>query len=202
MSLPHAPSLRRLMLVAAAAVSAPACDDGGAAPAGSPSDVASDGVAEDLTGRSVYRMTVTVDDEVLTLDRDLTGKAQYFAFGSTHIAPAVSLAVTDSVTFPRTMTVNINFGIVVGSDTFPVQTTGAGAWPFSASPPDLGVFVKGLQYRASTPGSTGEVVITAWSTETGAPVAGTFRGTLVAEGPSGATIDVEGSFHFTLPERQ
>ena len=130
MSLPHAPSLRRLMLVAAAAVSAPACDDGGAAPAGSPSDVASDGVAEDLTGRSVYRMTVTVDDEVLTLDRDLTGKAQYFAFGSTHIAPAVSLAVTDSVTFPRTMTVNINFGIVVGSDTFPVQTTGAGAWPF------------------------------------------------------------------------
>jgi hypothetical protein len=189
------------LLLAAAALAASACDDSAASSADvTPVDAAPE--VEDLSGRSVYRMKVRVGDELLALDRDLTGDSKYFAFGSTHIGPAVSFAVTDSVTFPRTMTVNFNFGIVVGSDTYPIQTTGAGTWPFSASPPDLGVFVRGLQYRGSTPGSTGEVIITAWSVETGEPVAGTFRGTLVAEGPSGATIDVEGSFHFTLPEKQ
>jgi hypothetical protein len=177
-----------------------ACGDDGAAEATAPADVVAD--VEDLTGRSVYTMTIRLGDEVLTLDRDLDGSTQRFAFGSTHIGPAVSLAVTDSVTYPRTMTVNINFGIVVGSETYPIQTTGPGAYPFGGPPPEIGVFVRGLQYRSSLPGATGDLTVSDWSLETGGTVSGTFAGTLLAEGPSGASLTVEGRFHFTLPERQ
>ena len=177
---------------------------GGCGDGGSTSDVIADlaETTEDLTGRSVYRLTITQDDEVVPLDRDLTGDAKYFSFGSTHIAPAVSFAVTDSVTFPRTITVNLNFGIVVGSDQHPVQTSGARKYAFGANPPAVDVNYRGLQYSSAQPGATGNIIISQWSVETGGAVAGTVAGTLVAEGPSGRTIDVAGDFHFTLPARQ
>jgi hypothetical protein len=156
---------------------------------------------EDLTGKSVYRLETTFNDAPLVLDRDLSGNGQYFAFGSTHIAPAVSFAMTDSVTFPRTMIVTLNFGIVVPSDALPIQTDSARVYAFSASPPSVGVFVGGLQYSSKEPGATGQIDITAWSIETGEPVSGTFSGTLVAEGPTGRTLPVSGTFYFTLPEK-
>jgi len=156
---------------------------------------------EDLTGKSVYRLETTFNDAPLVLDRDLSGNGQYFAFGSTHIAPAVSFAMTDSVTFPRTMAVTLNFGIVVPSDALPIQTDSARVYAFSASPPNVDVFVGGLQYSSKEPGATGQIDITAWSTETGEPVSGTFSGTLVAEGPTGRTLPVSGTFYLTLPEK-
>jgi hypothetical protein len=153
----------------------------------------------DLAGRSVYRLETEFNGAPLVLDRDLTGKDQYFAFGSTHIAPAVSFAMTDSVTSPRTMTVTLNFGIVIPSADHPIQTEGAGTIPFDDTPPSVDVFVGGLQYRSSLPGASGEIIVTDWSTETGGTVAGSFSGTLVAEGPTGKTLPVSGTFHFTLP---
>lgn len=186
-------------IAAAIALPASACGDD-ATPVVDATDITNE--VEDLTGRSVYRMTITNGDEVLELDRELTDQSQYFAFGSTHIGPAVSFAMTDSVTFPRTMTINLNFGIVVGSDQYPIQTTGTGTFAFSETPPDINVFVRGLQYRSRLEGASGAIIVDRWSLETGEPVAGTFSGTLVAEGGSGATIDVDGLFHFTLPARQ
>ncbi|HRE91204.1 MAG TPA: hypothetical protein PK095_18945 [Myxococcota bacterium] len=164
-------------------------------------DTSPEAEVEDLTGRSLYRLETEVNGTPITLERELTGSTQYFAFGSTHIAPAVSFAMTDSVTFPRTMTVNLNFGIVIGSDTLSVHTTEAKLYAFSASPPEVKVFVAGLQYSSKEPGATGEIDITQWSTETGEPVAGTFSGTLVAEGNASRTLPVSGSFFFTLPEQ-
>lgn len=156
---------------------------------------------EDLTGRSLYRLETEVNGQPLILERELTGGSQYFAFGSTHIAPAVSLAMSDSVTFPRTMTVSVNFGIVVPSDSLAVHTEEAKTYPFSSTPPGIDVFVAGLQYRSTEDGAVGQVDITQWSTETGQPVAGTFLGTLVAEGNPARTLPVSGSFYFTLPEK-
>lgn len=159
-------------------------------------------VQEDLSGRSVYRMTVTQDDDEVVLDRELTGDNKYFAFGSTHIAPAVSFAMMDSVTFPRTMTINLNFGIIVGSEAHAVQTDSAGSYAFKTSPPAIEVSYRGLQYSSLQEGATGTIVVSEWAVSPGDAVAGTFRGTLVAQGPSGRTLDVQGLFHFTLPERQ
>ncbi len=160
-------------------------------------DVSTD--ADDLTGRSVYRLETTFNDAPVVLDRDLTGKDQYFAFGSTHIAPAVSFAMTDSVTSPRTMTVTLNFGIIIPSADHPIRTEGPGTYAFSDSQPSVDVFIGGLQYRSTLEGASGEVIVTEWSTEEGGTVAGTFSGTLMAEGPTGRTLPVSGSFHFTLP---
>lgn len=178
----------------------PGCGDDSANP-GDTADTSPEAEVEDLTGRSLYRLETEVNGTPITLERELTGSAQYFAFGSTHIAPAVSFAMTDSVTFPRTMTVNLNFGIVIGSDTLSVHTTEAKPYPFSASPPEVKVFVAGLQYSSKEPGATGQLDVTQWSTETGEPVAGTFSGTLVAEGNASRTLPVSGSFYFTLPEK-
>lgn len=155
----------------------------------------------DLTGRSVYHLAFTLDGNPVVVDRELTGKDQYFAFGSTHIAPAVSFSVDDTLTFPRTMNINFNFGIVVASDAFPIQTPGTGTYPFTATPPELIVFVKGLEYHSAEAGADGAIVIDEWSVETGGVVSGSVSGKLVAEGGSGATIDVTGTFHFVLPSK-
>lgn len=176
-----------------------ACGD--ETPASDTTDTSPEAEVEDLTGRSLYRLETEVNGTPITLERELTGSSQYFAFGSTHIAPAVSFAMTDSVTFPRTMTVNLNFGIVIGSDTLSVHTAEAKVYPFSASPPEVKVFVAGLQYSSKEAGASGQLDVTQWSTETGEPVAGTFSGTLVAEGNASRTLPVSGSFYFTLPEK-
>ena len=88
----------------------------------------------DLTGKSVYALDLVVDGNEVKVDRDLTGLGQYFAFGSTHIAPAVSFGMTDSIQFPRTMTNTLNFGIVVPSEEHPIQTPSTGTYPTRASP--------------------------------------------------------------------
>lgn len=180
---------------------APACGDSGPAGDSDAADATGTSDVDELLGKSVYRLETTFNDQPIVLDRDLTGGSQYFAFGSTHIAPAVSFAMTDSVTFPRTMSITLNFGIVVPSDTLPVQTDSARAYAFSASPPAVKVSIGGLQYSSQVQGATGQIDVTRWSTESGAPVAGTFSGTLVAEGASDRTLPVAGTFYFTLPAK-
>jgi len=174
-------------------------DDAKTADSDGTADVETD--APDLTGKSVYHMEFDIDGQAIVIDRDLTGLDQYFAFGSTHIAPAVSFGMTDSLQFPRTMSIGINFGIVIASTDHPIQTGEARSYPFSALPPSVDVFVKGLQYRSTLAGATGSIELTDWSSETDGVMAGTFSGTLMSEGDTGRTLAVTGSFHFTLPAR-
>lgn len=178
-----------------------ACSDDPKATTDVTGDVADTSDVVDITGKSVYHMEFTIDDQPIVIDRDLTGLDQYFAFGSTHIAPAVSFGMTDSLQFPRTMTISINFGIVVPSTDHAIQTEGTGTHPFSAEPPNVDVFVKGLQYRSTLAGASGAIEITDWGVEEGELVAGTYQGKLIAEGSTGRTIDVSGSFHFALPSK-
>lgn len=184
---------------ALAALAACGGDDANADDSSADTETAAEVV--DLTGKSVYHMELDFNGQPIVLDRDLTGLDQYFAFGSTHIAPAVSFAMTDSLQFPRTIIFTLNFGIVVPSTDHPIQTADAGSYAFSASPPNIDVFVGGLQYRSQLDGAAGSIEISDWGVETGDTVAGTFSGTLVAEGPTGKTLSVSGSFHFTLPDK-
>lgn len=189
----------RLSHVALVVLGLGACSDD---PKGSDTtDALPDGAETDvdLSGKSVYALDLVVDGDEVNVDRDLTGLGQYFAFGSTHIAPAVSFGMTDSIQFPRTMTNTINFGIVVPSDEHPVQTPSTGTFTFSAKPPNVDIFVSGLQYRSTNTGATGAMVIEEWGTNEGDTVSGTFQGSLVADGPTGRSISVTGRFHFTLP---
>lgn len=192
-----------------ATAAAPACGDdeksGDAADdTGSDASDAADGAIPDLTGKSAYHIAITMDDgEVYDLGlRDLTESVGKYAFGSSHIAPAVSFAMTDGVTSPRTINVTLDFGIVVPSEDHPIATDGAGDYPFSELNPSMTVFVKQLQYRSINAGAAGSIIVSDWSTETGGIVAGTFHGTLVADGPTGKTVTVDGYYHFILPEKE
>ena len=193
-------SMHPLRTLIALVFLATACGDPESATGVDTADADTSEVA-DLTGRSVYHLEFTFNDTPFVVDRDLTDQPQYFAYGSTHIAPAVSFGMTDSLQFPRTMTIGINFGIIVASGDHPTQTEGVGNHPFSAEPPSIDLFIGGLQYRSTLTGATGAVDITEWGVETGDTVAGTLSGTLMSEGATGRTITVTGSFHFTVPEK-
>lgn len=201
----RSPCARLLVALAAATASlAAGCGDS----AGPADDDASDasGDAVDLTGRSLYRVVLTPRDlDPITLERELTDReATHFAFGSTHIAPAVSLAMSDSVTAPRTIFFALNFGIVVASDTYPLATDGLGLYPFDATPPEVELTLSGLEYRSTVAGASGDFDITAWSVTPGEVVSGTFSGRLIQDTTleDKRWVDVEGSFHFTLPPRE
>ena len=100
------------------------------------------------------KLTMPTGDEIV-FDRDLSGKDEFFSFGSTHIAPAISLAMTetiynasDSISYAI---VTINFGIIQGTDLFPIQTPGVGAYNFSPSPPHIDIFLDGTEYTSTKP---------------------------------------------------
>lgn len=143
------------------------------------------------------------DGSDLFLDRDLSGKdpSTIYAFGSTHIAPAVSLAMTDTLYEPYAI-VTINLGIVVGSDQYPVQCDQTGTYPFgSVHPPAVELYAKGLQYRSSLSKAQGSLEVTNWTTVPGEVFEGTFAGRLLFQtGQPDKFVDVKGSFLFTLPE--
>ncbi|TNF28384.1 MAG: hypothetical protein EP329_17990 [Deltaproteobacteria bacterium] len=195
--------------LAALLLLAPACggDEGGG-------DVAEDGVADgsdtlDLTGRSVYHITMTPKDmDPITLDRELTDNpGKYFAFGSTHIAPAVSLAVSDNVISPRTIYLTLNFGIVIPSFDYSIDVDGPGEYPFVpaevSNPPEIELTISGLEYRSHVAGSDGSISIEQWSTTPGEVVSGTFSGRVLQDtiNEDKRWVDVDGWFHFVLPEQ-
>jgi len=206
----HSPRWPLAAGLAAMLALATACggDDGA-----DPGDAAADGAdgadvadATALEGRSLYTFTLTLEDgTVIVLDRELTGReAQHYAFGSTHIAPAVSLAVGDNVTVPRTIQLELNFGVVVPSNEHPIATDGPGEYAFSATPPELSVNVSGLPYRSRVEGASGAITVDAWSSAPGGVVSGSLSGRLIQDTPAEIKrhLDVEGTFYLTLPERQ
>lgn len=151
---------------------------------------------------SYYRVEATFDDgRHMVLGRDVSDRPGIYAFGSTHIAPAVSFAMTDTVYSPYAI-VTFNLGIVVGSAEYPVQCPGPGTWQFgTGSPPEMDLFANNLQFRSRLEGAQGTFEVTEWSVTPGETVAGRVRGRLVFDGVTAHWADVEAEFRFVLPER-
>ena len=167
----------------------------------SPSDDA--GPAEVDASKSYYTMTVSLPDgTVIPIDRDLSAlRETTFSYGSAHIAPAVAFAVTDTITWPQSVTITLDFGKIVGSSAFPIQTDGVGEYLFSDMPPAVEVYVELIQYKSLFEGADGHVTLTSWGQNTGDIIAGSYAGRLIQDTPleDKLWIDVEGTFHFVLP---
>lgn len=161
----------------------------------SPSDISKE-------GRSYYRIVIDTEfEEPITVERDITDSKNNFAFGSTHIAPAISFAVSENLVFPATLSINFNFGIVLGSNTYPVQCDQAGDYQFGGAPPEIDI-TKGIRYVSSVPGSTGAIKITSWTRTTGEVFKGTFSGRIrqLTEKAEKRWADIEGEFQFIMPK--
>lgn len=153
-------------------------------------------------GESFYRVEALFDDgRQMTFGRDLAGRPGVYAFGSTHIAPAVSFAMTDTLYDPY-VTVTFNLGIVVGSELYPVQCPGTGAYAFGTGlPPEMDLHANNLQFRSRLPDSQGTFEVTQWSATEGGVVAGRVRGRLDFIGEAAHWADVDAEFRFVLPPR-
>ena len=153
---------------------------------------------------SWYTMTITLPDgEEIAVDRDLKDSPSAFSYGSAHIQQAVAFSVTDTITWPRTMTVTLDFGKVVGDPPdFPIQTDGPGSYPFSLSPPAVEVYVQGLQYKSVFADADGSVEISVWGSRVGDVMAGTYAGRIIQDTTADEKLwlDVTGAFHFIIPE--
>ncbi|NOZ00998.1 MAG: hypothetical protein GXP54_03810 [Deltaproteobacteria bacterium] len=184
----------------------------GCAGVSAPNDVGQDGAedagraAEDVSEAptTFYHLEAQFwDGKKFDVDRDLSHKdpSIIFAFGSTHIAPAVSLAMTDDVYDPY-FVLTINIGVVKGSAAFPVQCPGPGEYSFGGElPPAVDLFANDLQFSSTSPGSHGALVVTKWTAETGEIFEGNFEGRLgFVTGQPDKYADVKGTFFFTLPE--
>jgi len=137
------------------------------------------------------------------LDRDLTGLAGRFSFGSTHIAPAVSLAMEDHVYNPFFGIITLNFGIIIGTSELPPACPGAGTYPFSGFEPELRVFIQNKDFGSKIPGAEGEITVEAWGAETGEEFSGAFAGVLVQDTTKDDKLRcvVSGEYSFILPEK-
>jgi len=135
-------------------------------------------------------------------ERDLTGLDTKFAFGSTHIAPAISLAMTDTMYNPTFAVITLNFGIIIGTSDKPPATSMAGEYDFSGFEPEVEVTIHNKEYTSKVDGSQGTIVVTDWAAEKGGKFAGTVEGTILqnTEKPEKLRTHVVGSFDFILPE--
>ncbi|MCB9728609.1 MAG: hypothetical protein H6744_21470 [Deltaproteobacteria bacterium] len=200
-----------LALGALLALGGPGCGGGDGDPADSGSDVIADAAADggtdvrsdpgDLTGRSVYSLTVTManGDEHPFLDRELTGSDTWYSYGSAGIGTAVAFSVSDGFTSPVTAGIVLDFGKIVGSPQFPVDTPGPGTYPFDATPPAVEVNIALRDYKSRIAGSEGAFELTEWGTESGQVIAGSVHGTVAADSKGQPPITVDGWFHFTIP---
>lgn len=156
------------------------------------------------TTDSVYTMKVSLyDGTVVDIDRDLTEQVgTKFNFGSAHIGTAVAFVVTDTITWPQSVTITLDFGKVIGMPPeFPIQSYGTGEYLFSDQPPAVEVYVELIQYKSLFDGAEGHVTLTQWGQHTGDIIAGNYAGTLVQDTAleDKLTLEVEGTFHFVLP---
>jgi hypothetical protein len=137
-------------------------------------------------------------------DRDLTGLETKFSFGSTHIAPAISLAMTDTMYTPTFAVITLNFGIIVGTPDKPSATPKSGKYEFSVFEPEVLVNIYNKTYSSKEEGADGVVDVTDWSADQGGLFAGTFGGTIIQQTEKVDKLrgKVKGDFHFTLPEPQ
>jgi hypothetical protein len=134
-------------------------------------------------------------------ERDLTGLDTKFAFGSTHIAPAVSLAMTDTMYMPTFTVITLNFGIIIGTSDKPPATSTSGEYPFTGFEPEITVTIHNKKYSSKVEGSEGTFDITSWTAEEGGNWTGTLEGTIVqeTEQPVVLRAEVAGAFDFILP---
>jgi len=154
-------------------------------------------------GNSFYSFTVTLPHgEELLFERDLTGDDTVFSFGSTHIAPAISFAMTDTIYNPTFAIITFNFGIVQGSSQYPVQCSEAGTYQFTSGPPEITFFVDNNTYTSTQSLKTGTIVIDQWSKVEGGTFSGSVSGKIFEESTEEPREEllVEGTFSFTLPE--
>ena len=137
------------------------------------------------------------------LDRDLSGLAGRFSFGSTHIAPAVSLAMEDHVYNPFMGIITLNFGIIIGTAELPPACPTAGTYPFSGFEPEIRVFIQNKDFGSKMSGAGGEIIVDAWGAETGDEFSGSFAGTLVQDTTKDDKLRcaVSGEYHFILPDK-
>lgn len=189
-----------------------ACGDADGAGADAVADVSSDAGdtgdgdgsdVGDLTGRSIYSLRLTLPDGKIfdVHNRELTGLETWYSFGSAHIGPAVAFTVSDSIFSPSTATITLDFGKIIGSDMHAVETPGVGTYPLDESPPAIEIVVAFQTYKSRQDGSSGEIIVTEWGSETGEVMAGTVKGTIAATAAGQLPIDVDGWFHFTLPKK-
>ncbi|MFH1531581.1 MAG: hypothetical protein ABIK09_12710 [Pseudomonadota bacterium] len=137
------------------------------------------------------------------LERDLTGLAGRFSFGSTHIAPAVALAMEDHVYNPFMGIITLNFGIIIGTAELPPACPGSGTYPFSGFEPEIKVFIQNKNFGSKLPGAAGETVVDVWGAETGDAFSGSFAGILVQDTTKADKLRcvVSGEYHFVLPDK-
>lgn len=165
-------------------------------------------------GGSYYSLIVVLPSGLQQkFEKSLDDNDTALAFGSSHIAPAVSLAIEDTFTDPYA-TVTFNFGFVVGSNDFAVTIEEEGKWGWGKAennaPPGFKIELKdqGKPRRLVSwiDGAEGDYLITKWGTEEGGIVQGRIKGILADEnyqgdeGPITGTID--GEFRLILPERK
>lgn len=134
-------------------------------------------------------------------ERDLTGLGTKFAFGSTHIAPAVALAMTDTMPMPTFTVLTLNFGIIIGTSDNPPSTSSSGVYPFSGFEPETTVTIHNKEFSSKVEGSEGTFDITDWTAEEGGKWAGTISGTIFQQTEKATKLRarVEGQYEFILP---
>lgn len=162
-------------------------------------------IEEKKEKESYYKIKIEFPEgKVFEFDRDLTGLDNKFAFGSTHIAPAISFAMADTIYTPVYAKIEINFGIIKGSSTYPVQTPEEGEYPFAPYPPEVKVFIKDIQYCSCVEGSEGNINLSSWALDEGGLFEGDFKGKILQDTKKEKKLwlKVEGNFHFILPEPQ
>lgn len=191
-----------------------ACDDTKNPGGDALKDAATDGAGDadtngaddvgDLTGRSIYTLYVTLPDGTVLpyVNRELTGSETWYSYGSAGIGAAVAFTASDSIFSPGRATVIFDFGKIVGSSDFPVETPGIGSYPLDATPPAIEFAGPFDAYKSRVAGSEGAIVVTDWGTKSGDVIAGTVSGTIAAMAAGQPPIQVEGWFHFTLPASQ
>lgn len=152
-------------------------------------------------GESTYSFTLELSDgPTYTLDRDLTEEPGAFAFGSTHIAPAVSLAMQDQL-FDPFLFLTLNFGFVVGTPEHPTTIHGPGSYVLGGVLPRVVAELPPRKYSSEQAGSVGTMEITDFSVEAGGLFAGSVSATMVDETDPTRYAKLNGTFHFVLPER-
>ncbi|MBM4354149.1 MAG: hypothetical protein FJ109_10200 [Deltaproteobacteria bacterium] len=140
----------------------------------------------------------------LVFDRDITNLPTKFSFGSTHIAPAISFAMTDTLYVPTFSVITLNFGIIIGTSDKPPATDASGKYPFSGFEPEITVTIYSKVLSSKEEGSEGEFDVTDWAAEQGGLWAGTVSGTIFEKTALEKKLRarVKGSYHFILPEPQ
>ena len=166
----------------------------------------------DKAGSCYSVQIVTPSGLVQVYERDLDDRPWVIAFGSSHIAPAVSLAIEDTWDKPYTV-VTFNLGFTVGSNDYDVTIEDQGVWDWGTgsvnAPPGFKIYFKDNGKPRTMvsweDGSSGKYLIPKWGTETGQVIEGKIEGTLVDENSVGKetgleTGSVEGHFRLILPE--